>query len=415
MNITIITIGIPYPLNSGGAVAQYYFLDKMRHDMHVTLLTRVTNSEQLKASKELQQKWPEMGIHVYEEYPIETKRNLLQRAANRLQNWVGNTKKDIPETWEYTSLAEESCDYVSDEYAQWLLNKVNASDPDIIQVEFYPLLELIYLLPTNCKRIYIQHEIRYIRNALECQTCLDTNRARMQYGRLKGREIAAMNAYDAVLTLTDVDRDKLLHDGVTAPIYSSTAAVTDAFLPEMEERKSCKRLCFLGAGSHSPNSDGLTWFLQEIFPKVQEQIIDAELSIVGRWSAEQQAHLTQMGRNVHFMGFVESLPDALHDCIMIVPLRVGSGMRLKIMEAVFYGVPLITTSVGVEGLEYIHNEDCIIADSAEDFAQGIIDLCQNADLQKRLCLHARKTYKDKYSLTALYKKRTNIYSKILKD
>ena len=100
------------------------------------------------------------------------------------------------------------------------------------------------------------------------------------------------------------------------------------------------------------------------------------------------------------MGFVEHLEDAVHGSIMIVPILTGSGMRMKILEAAAMSVPFITTSVGVEGLDFKHDESCLVADTAEEFANAIDCLANDAVLRKRLTENASKVFENKYSAQA---------------
>jgi glycosyltransferase involved in cell wall biosynthesis len=98
---------------------------------------------------------------------------------------------------------------------------------------------------------------------------------------------------------------------------------------------------------------------------------------------------------------------------MIVPILTGSGMRMKILEAAAMSLPFVTTSIGVEGLNFKDHESCLIADTPEDFAQSIIKLSMDAKLRKSLAERANLIFKNQYSKKVLADVRDDTYLKIL--
>ncbi len=144
-----------------------------------------------------------------------------------------------------------------------------------------------------------------------------------------------------------------------------------------------KGLLFVGSFGHHPNVDAVRWLITEIMPKVWERLCDIPVYIIG---AAPPAEL-QMAEsdNVRFCGFVEEneLPKYYGRCRMAVaPLRYGAGMKGKVLEAMYYGTPILTTSIGAEGLE--GNTGVMIADSAREFADCIIESYNNAECLTRL-------------------------------
>src|SRR5690606_29781818 len=115
-----------------------------------------------------------------------------------------------------------------------------------------------------------------------------------------------------------------------------------------------------------PNLDGIDWFLSNCWGEIQRLNPGVKLSVVGRWSEEKKKWFDGY-ENVSFEGFVPDLETVMRGSVMIVPLRIGSGMRMKILEGVSYHVPVVSTSVGAEGLPMVNDINCKIADSASDF------------------------------------------------
>ena len=94
---------------------------------------------------------------------------------------------------------------------------------------------------------------------------------------------------------------------------------------------------------------------------------------------------------------------------MIVPILSGSGMRMKILEASALGVPFVTTTVGVEGLDFVDKSSCLIADTSESWAQALVNLMSSDKLRSDLAESALKVYNEKYSVEALSKVRESVY------
>jgi glycosyltransferase involved in cell wall biosynthesis len=110
---------------------------------------------------------------------------------------------------------------------------------------------------------------------------------------------------------------------------------------------------------------------------------------------------------------VEHLEDKAYGSIMVVPILSGSGMRMKILEGAALSMPIITTTVGVEGLDFAHGESCLIADTPQEFAEAIHRLCQDASLREKLARNAQAVYTQQYSATQLSKTREQVYFHIL--
>ena len=122
--------------------------------------------------------------------------------------------------------------------------------------------------------------------------------------------------------------------------------------------------------------------------------------------------LSYESSNVKLLGFVDHLDEAICGSIMIVPILTGSGMRMKILEAAAMGVPFVTTSVGVEGLDFLNGDSCLIADGADAFAHALECLINDNCLCEKLARKASNVYMGKYSVEALSAVRNDIYYNI---
>jgi sugar transferase (PEP-CTERM/EpsH1 system associated) len=155
-------------------------------------------------------------------------------------------------------------------------------------------------------------------------------------------------------------------------------------------------LIYSGALSYWANFDAVHFFLAEIFPLIQQNVPDVKFYVTGKTSAETQARLPQR-KNVFFTGYLPDIrPKIAGSWASVVPLRAGGGTRLKILEALALGTPVVATQKGAEGLEVEPEQDILIADTPAEFARAVIRLLDDADLRRKLSLHGRQTVEQKY-------------------
>ena len=156
---------------------------------------------------------------------------------------------------------------------------------------------------------------------------------------------------------------------------------------------------------------GVTWFLENCWAKLKEKCPEMQFDIIGNWFEPRKEEYSAKYKDVHFLGFVDDLYDAIRDSTMIVPITIGSGIRMKILEASSKGVPFVSTSVGAEGIPVTSGENCFIADTSEAFVDCVLKL-QDPDLRRQFAMNANKMVREHYSLEALRRNRLEIYEKL---
>jgi glycosyltransferase involved in cell wall biosynthesis len=231
------------------------------------------------------------------------------------------------------------------------------------------------------------------------------------FKRNKLIEIATMNEYDAVIALTEVDRLKLVESGVVTAVYSSPGGIKFKNIENFNFNFNNK-IVFLGGYQHYPNVDAVEWYLSEIWEKILSGNPILEFHIVGIWPENIQKKYIKKYPKIFFNGFVPNLSDILDNSIVVVPLRIGSGMRMKIIEAVNYGCPVITTSIGVEGLDFIDGIDCVITDEPNRFALEVVELSLNSIKQSEYIKNSKDCFIRNYSIDKLSQKRFSIYNSL---
>lgn len=425
MRILFITPHTPYPLNSGGNQAFFNMVDRTRARHEVSLLLCVRKHKDRHNIDKLKQIWPDVTF--YEYFPFEqSKENTAQahmspadRMACRCFDFI---RRSMERKIRRRKRRQEAMtDFVRQNTTLHMKNEDMTPDFcrfvsqtarrgfDLIQVEFYEYLSLVYLLPENVMKYFVHHELRYVRNANEMKLFKEiTPYDVLTYGQQKDAELKALAHYDRTIVLTETDKELLLSEAPELHICVSPAVTTSTDRQDMPFRPA-RDLVFVGFGSHFPNADAMMFFCREVLPLLHRKGIMPRLYVVGKWSANIQQLLKEAYPEIVFTGFVENLPAFVNGKISIVPIRIGSGMRMKILDSISMGSPLVTTSKGMEGLPLSDRRDCLIADTAEDFAQAVETLCGNPTLQQELATHAQQKQKELLNLSDLYERRLSLY------
>ena len=284
---------------------------------------------------------------------------------------------------------------------------------DIIQVEIPWLFSQILTLPEGPSKICVHHEVGFVRRELEQIQYPYSEYIKACKAYTDIMEIGLLNKYDAVITLSIIDRQKLKDHGVKVPVFSSFATVNTPpkSLPETIDGK---HLVFVGPEGHTPNFIGITWFLENCWASLLSKDRNYRLSIIGNWSKEYIAEYTSKYPNINFLGYVNNLVDTIRGTVMIIPITVGSGIRMKILDACSIGVPFVSTTIGAEGIPVVDGETCYIADTPDLFVKKILKL-QDSAIQKIFIKNAYDMIVDNYSIDALRKNRLAIYKEILRQ
>ena len=161
-----------------------------------------------------------------------------------------------------------------------------------------------------------------------------------------------------------------------------------------------RNLLFLGGMDYLPNLDSAGYFLQEIYPLIEARMPGVTVDFVGR-------ELWRLGIRSSSRGITlnENVPDVVpwfeKADALVVPLRMGAGTRLKVLEAMAAGVPVVTTTKGCEGIAAVHDTHLLVADSSEDFARQVVRLLQNDGLRTSVAHNARRLVEQKYSWSSI--------------
>ena len=142
----------------------------------------------------------------------------------------------------------------------------------------------------------------------------------------------------------------------------------------------------------------MLWFIQEVWPKVRQRDSEIKLDIVGGNPDERIVQACQLQNNIRLLGFVDDLEQCFVDSrVFIAPLRFGSGIKVKVLNSMCRGLPIVTTSVGAEGIAVKNMVHMVIADTVEGYFDGIIQLMNDVALWNKIEENSRKIVIEKYT------------------
>ena len=207
--------------------------------------------------------------------------------------------------------------------------------------------------------------------------------------RLRYREPELCRLFDGVTAISEIDARHMREVyGLTqamanVPIGASpdTQVLSSAVLTNSEP----PIIAFVGGMNYQPNADAAFWFIEKVLPIIRQTRPEVRLRVIGRDPPGALRRLAEKSEGVEVTGTVDEVLPLLRECVMlVVPLRAGSGVRLKIMESLSAALPIVSTSIGAEGLSLESGTDLLIADDAPSFAQAVLRLVGDPELRRSM-------------------------------
>lgn len=227
---------------------------------------------------------------------------------------------------------------------------------------------------------------------------------------LSAYERERANRFDGIACITDTDAECFRQMGCRKPTLNLPFGITPESVDNVQVEENS--LFHLGSMDWMPNLEGVRWFLDEVWPKVHSEVPTARLYLAGRKMPESLLKAQYDGVKI-----VGEVPDAVYFIgskqINVVPLLSGSGIRVKIIEAMSVGKTVITTSVGAEGIHYVDGEHLLIADTPDDFVRQIKRCIDDKEYCRRVGQNAYNLIATEYSTDALALKLADFYQQLL--
>ncbi len=205
---------------------------------------------------------------------------------------------------------------------------------------------------------------------------------------------------------------------VVSPCPTMTPIVNgvdlEMFQPSQEPYEQTT-LVFTGDMSYFANVETVLYLIREILPRIQETVPEVKFYVVGRNPTEALQKLAEQHAHIIVTGNVESIqPYVKKSAVFVAPMRIARGIQNKILEAMAMGVPVVTNSLGFEGITALPEKDLFVEDTPEDFAQQVIQLMVDPELRKNISVNARKTVEERYSWDKNLEKLEEILVEVVK-
>ena len=394
MNILYIANLLPYPLDGGGKIFTYSTIQALSKENDIDLLCFYEHEDINAGRAELLKYCRSVELLPIRVTTQENKGYLMVKAAKSLFS-----KKPL-------SVSKYSSHQMKELIAEKLkTTKYDCVLMNLLAMYIYrdqikrcdPYMKIV-LYEQNCEALIYRRLLSQINNPLKKMfVALETK-------KLTSFENKAIHEADRLILLSKEDKDAL---GLKDECFIIPIGVNP---PEVQKEYSEKKdhkvsLLFIGTMTWAPNNDGIIWFLQNVMPLCRNHD-KYELYIIGKNPSETVVRLCKNYKNVHLMGYVESIEEYYEKCdVLVVPLFIGGGQRVKIIEALGRGFAVISTSVGAEGLEYIDDETIMIANDADAFKKRI-DSCDSIDKLIKIGQGGKMIFDKEYS-TEIIAKRIN--------
>jgi polysaccharide biosynthesis protein PslH len=406
---------LPYPLDAGPKTRVYHVLQYLveRHDVTLIAFTRESDT-------------PEAIAHVRSLCP---KCHLVSMRRSRLTDGMALIRSVLTAK-PFTILRDEHAEMMATvstiiqsnsfaaihadqlsmaQYALHAKRELAAKYPDIHPLMVIDAHNAYYLIPERLARVATQITARvFWKREAQLMACY---------------EATTYTQFNRVLTVTVEDQNAirlLLNQSSSKPAFMNIPICVDARDGPLQFNSNPVGLLLLGGLHWPPNADAARWFLNDIWPLVKQRTPQAQLFVIGqRASVDIRAHgdfagitLPQQADNapVVVTGYVDDPLPFIKSCAaLLVPLRSGGGMRVKIVDALNWGLPIISTTIGCEGINITPGHDILVADSPADFAQAVVTTIQSPRLRSELAHNGRELIERIYDWRVVYKAFDNVY------
>jgi hypothetical protein len=277
------------------------------------------------------------------------------------------------------------------------------SFPDVAH-DFIPCVR--YHCPA-AKVIYDMVDFHAVRMAREAAFKQDANLL-AKAEDMKAIEVTAARAADITIAVSDDEKSAMLDlvPSAVVRVLPNIFMMPTTIPPGIDKRGD---LFFVGGFWHQPNGDAVTWFVEKIWPQIRNQIPECRFRIAGSNPGEEVLALAKVP-GVEVLGFVPDLTPLFDSArVFIAPLRYGAGVKGKVGQSLVYGLPVVTTSIGAEGMNLLDGEHALIADDPDSFASEVVRLLRDDALWARLQAQGRAFAQSNFSVESIREKVEDLF------
>lgn len=385
MKILFITQFLPYYPDTGGKIKTWGILKILSKKHQVFLVSFVDKKEDLVYEKKLREIC--FGVKTFVQ-PIITQahRDLKIKAFLSL----------------FSLKPFRAFKHYSKEMEEFIRKISKKQSFDVIYVDHDVMIQYLGAVSTQNKAlvIYDEHNISSLaawRNFLIEKNPIDRLAYLLETTKWYFYEQKYFSHFNHIFAISPVDRKRLIKRGIISkkitflPIPIKTKPIFK-FNPKE------KNILFIGLMSWKPNEDGFWWFYKKIFPKIKKEIPGVRLTVIGAYPSKLMKEIAKIDDNLEILGYVKSLRPYLKKALVfIVPIRSGGGIRIKILDAFSKGIPVVSTTIGAEGIGVRNKREILIADNPEKFAKAVAKVLQDKELAQSLSLRGINFVKENYN------------------
>jgi glycosyltransferase involved in cell wall biosynthesis len=392
MRILLLTPTLPYPLDTGGRIVVFNTIKHLAKRHEIFLVSLIQEGQK-------------KHVPFLNDYCVSVE-TVLKDISFSKKGLFLNLFSPIP----YNMVR-----YHSREMEEKLKEIIPKHQFDLMQIEHLHMAQYamfagripVILRQHNVESVMMERYYKYAFNTLERMY------AYFQWMKLLRYERKICLKSDLVITLSKADEGhiKRLSPQINTEVVSCGVDFeyfNSPFLPRKKDK-----IIYVGGLFFRPAFEAISYFLTNIWPRIKENSPEVKFYILGNCPAEKYKKIKNIP-DVIFLDPVEDVrPHMATSTLLVVPYRIASGVRLKILESMAMKLPLVSTSIGCEGIEILNEEHILIADTPEAFAWQVIRLLKDKDLRNRLTDNAYRLVKSKYTWENVTEKLQQVYSQII--
>lgn len=402
MKVLVITSKIPYPLTNGSSLIVYHIFKRLAVRHKIYLISFSKNSDDRKNLKYLKDIFTD--IYMVDQ---RTEKRSFFRYLRNVFSW--NTgflmKEQHPENYrEFRGKVEE---VISLKHID-IVHSVSLFTAEF-SFDVKECIKVLHIIDSNT--LALERRI----SAMQGSAWIKKLQEKIWYYRLKKYERRMIREFDLCITVGKQDFEVLKLLSPDANVFLIPNGVdTDYYYVLPKSSSGHPTLIFFGNMSFPPNVDAVMYFYREIFPLVRVGVPDVRLLVVGKSPYESIKKLGE-DENVVVTGYIEDTRKyiAMAD-VVICPMRIGGGIKNKILEAMSLGRAVVSTSIGAEGINVTSGENILIADTPAEFADSTIKMLNDSSFRERMIRNARELINEHYTWDECSKKYEELCEGILK-
>ena len=392
-SILLVAPSWPHPPTWGFATRVYNLAKQLSARHHVTLLAYGAG-DVTAATKAAE---PIFQSVQFVPHPAATRSKRRAQATSLLSSrsyHVGALRSASMQAAFERLLSERSFDLVQVESSQMALSRSGSGIPFVLD----------------------EHNIEYllIRRLAEVESSPDRKAfGYIEAAKVRWEEVQAWRHCDGAVFTSEADLDVMRAPFPEKPACVVRNGVDVEYFSPSDYEPEASTVVFTGSINYRPNTDAVAYFIKEVMPRLLRLKPSARFVVVGQGAPDSVLRLADA--NVEFTGAVPDVrPYLARAAVVIAPLRVGSGTRLKILEALAMGKPVVTTTIGCEGLSVVDGEHLIVADDPQRFAEAVARLMSDRELATQLGRSGRELIERDYSWSVVVQHLEAFHTQLIK-